>query len=157
VACPTETLNEARVSERCDLDTGEAGDRRSDAPMDMAMELMRAVTPTATGATTVEAMERNENRKRRRKRDAPATAVAPRDFRSRMEKPMRQNVQELTQLHRTFGHLTNLFQAQAAPEYAQWFGMTTWLQETEQMWDARHEDDKLCGAGTTNISVKVMQ
>jgi len=47
-------MTEARISKRSDLDTGEAGDRRSDAPMDAAMEMMTAATPThveTAGAT----------------------------------------------------------------------------------------------------------
>ena len=53
-------MTEARVSERSDLDQGEAGDRRSDAPVDMAMEMTTAATPTPTetaGATMFEPME----------------------------------------------------------------------------------------------------
>jgi hypothetical protein len=69
-----------------------------------------------------ELMERNENGKRRRRREAPATSS---DWRSRMERTMRQQAQELTQLHQTVGHLTHLVQAQAAHEEAQWLGMRT--------------------------------
>jgi len=144
-------MTEARGSERSDLDTGEAGDRRSDAPVDVAMEMTTAET---AGATIFELMERNENGKRRRRSEAPAT---PSDWRSRMERKMRQQAQELTQLHRTVGHLTNLVQAQAAREEAQWLGMRTWMQEREQKWDARHEDDKLWGAGITNMIAKIMK
>jgi len=56
------------VSERSDLDMGEAGDRRSDAPIDVATEMTTAATPTAMGANRFEPMESNENRKWRRKR-----------------------------------------------------------------------------------------
>ena len=74
-----------------------------------------------------------------------------------MERTMRQQAQELTELHRTVGHLTNLVQAQAAREEAQWLGMRTWMQDREQKWDARHEDDKLWGAGITNMIAKIMK
>ena len=53
-------MTEARVSERSDLDRGEVGDRRSDAPVDMAMEMTTAATPTPTeiaGATMFEPIE----------------------------------------------------------------------------------------------------
>jgi hypothetical protein len=143
-------MTEARGSERSDLDTGEAGDKRSDAPVEVAMEMTTAET---AGATMLEPMERNENGKRRRRSEAPAT---PSDWRSRMERTMRQQAQELTQLHRTVGHLTNLVQAQAACEEAQWLGMRTWMQEREQKWDARHEDDKLWAAGITDMIAKIM-
>jgi len=135
-------MSEATGSERSDLDTREAGDRRRDVAMDMAMEITTEATPTAAGKTLFEPMERKENRKRRRSSEAPA---APSDWRSRMERTMRQQAQELTQLHRTVGHLTNLVQAQAARKEAQWSGMSTWMQEREQKWDAHHEDDKLWG------------
>jgi len=136
-------MTEARVSERSDLDTGEAGDRSSDAPMDVAMEMISAAIPTAAQtacATMFEPMDRNENGKRRRRSKAPVT---PNNSRSGMERTMRQQVQELTQLHRTVRHLTNLVQVQGACEEAQWLGMTTWRQEREQKWDAHHEDDRL--------------
>jgi len=35
--------------------------------------------------------------------------------------------------------------------------MRTWMQEREQKWDARHEDDKVWGAGITIMIAKVMQ
>jgi len=150
-------MSKARASERSDLDTGDAGDRRNNAPMDMAMEMTTAATPTATGATIFEPMKRNEYRKRRRKSEAPATTLAPSDWRSRMERTLQQQAQELTQLPRTVGHLTNLLQVEAAHEEAQWLGMRTWLQEREEKLDARHEDDTLWGAGLTNIIAKVMK
>jgi hypothetical protein len=137
-------MTEIRVSGRSDLDAGEAGDGRSDAPMEVAMEMATAVTPVATetgGATILEPMEGNENGQRRRKSEAPATALAPSDWRSRMEWTVRKQAQELMQLHRTVGHLTNVLEAQAAREQAQWRGMLTRMQEREQKWDARHEDD----------------
>jgi len=150
-------MTEARGSERSDLDTGEVGDRRSNAPVDVAMEMMTVATPThaeTTGATMFEPMERNENGMRRRRSEAPAT---PRDWRSRMEGTMRQRAEELTQLHQTVGHLTSLVQAEAACEEAQWLGMRPWMQEREQKWDASHEDDKMWGAGITNMIANIIQ
>jgi hypothetical protein len=74
-----------------------------------------------------------------------------------MESTMRQQVQELTQLHPTVGHQTNLVQAQAAREEAQWLGMRTCMQEREQKWDASHQDNTLCGAGITHMIAKTMK
>ena len=131
-------MTKARASGRSDLDTGEEGDGRSNARMDVAMEMAMAATPVtaeSAGAITVEPMERNEYGKQRRLTEALATAVAPSDWRCRMERTMRQQAQELTQLHRTGGHLTNLLEAQAAREEAQWRGMMTWMQEREPKWD----------------------
>jgi len=145
------------VSERSNLDMGEAGGRRNDTPMDVVMGMATAETLTATGATIFEPLERNENGKHSRMSEAPATALAPRDWRQRIERATQQPVQELTQLHQTVRHLTNLLQAQAAREEAQWLGMRTWMQEREQKWDARHKDDKLWGAGITNMIGKGMK
>jgi len=125
--------------------------------MDVAMEMTTAATPTATGTTIFELMERNENRKRRWKSEAPPSALAHSEWQSCMERTMSKQAQELTQLHRTVGHLTILLQAQAACKEAQWLGMRTWRQEREQKWDARHKDDKLWGPGITNTIAKVMK
>jgi len=59
-------MTEFRGSERSDLAAGEAGDGRSDAPMDMVMEVATAATPA--GVTIFEPTERNENEIRRRRR-----------------------------------------------------------------------------------------
>ena len=59
----TGVMTEARVSGRSDLDTGEAADGRSDAPMDVVMEMASAETATAAGTaggTISELMERNK-------------------------------------------------------------------------------------------------
>jgi len=156
--CRTEAMTEVRESERSGLDTEEAADGRSDAPMDLAIEMATEVTSIATetaGAILSEQMERNGNRKWRRKSDAP---VAPSDWRSRMERTIRQQAQDAMQLHRTVGRLANLLEAWAAREEAQWLGMMTWMQsEREQKWDARHEDEKLWGVGITNMIAKVMK
>ena len=107
-------------SERSDLDAGDTGDGRSDTPMDMAMEMATVATSIAAetaGATIFEPMERINNGKWRRRSEAPA---APSDWRSRMERTIRQQAQELTQLHRTVGHLGNLLEARTAREEAQW-------------------------------------
>jgi len=145
-------MTEFRGSERSDLDAGEAGDGRSNAPIDMAMEVATAATPA--GVAIFEPMERNEKGKRRRRSEAPA---APSDWKSRMERTIRLQAQELTQLHRTVGHLAILLEGWAAREEAQWQGMMPWMQEREQKWDAHHEDDKLWGVGITNMIAKTMK
>jgi hypothetical protein len=136
-------MTEARGNKRSDLDTGQAENRRSDMPMDVAIEMTTVATPSTAqtaGATMFAPMKRNENGKRRRRSVAPETLS---DWRSCMERTMRQQAQELMQLHRTVGYLTDLVQSQAAHEEAQRLGMRTWMQVREQQWDARHEDDKL--------------
>ena len=116
--CLTGLMTEAGVSGKSDLDTGQAGDGRKYAPTDVAIEMAiaTAVTPVTAdtaGATTVERTERKDIGKRR--------------MRSSMVWTMRHQAQELTQLHRTIGHLTNLLEAQAAREEAQWRGIMTWM------------------------------
>jgi len=58
--CFREVMTEVRGSKRSSLDTGEAADGRSDTPMDMAMEMARALTSIASetvGEDTLEPME----------------------------------------------------------------------------------------------------
>jgi outer membrane biosynthesis protein TonB len=150
-------MTEFRVSGRSDLDAGEAENGRSDAPMDVAMEMATTATSIATetaGATIFEPMERNENRKRRKRSEAQA---APSDWKNHMERTIQQQAQELTKLHRTVGHLANLVKARAACEEAQRLAMMTWMQEREPKWDARSQDNKVWGAGITNMIAKTMK
>lgn len=74
-----------------------------------------------------------------------------------MDRTIHEQAQELTQLHRTVGHLANLLEAWGAREDAQWLGMMTWMQESEQKSDTRHEVDKLCGADIMNMIAKTIK
>ena len=59
-------ITEFRVSGRSDLDAGDAGNGRSDATMDVAMEMATVVIAIAAeteGAIILDPMERNENGK----------------------------------------------------------------------------------------------
>jgi hypothetical protein len=115
------------VGERCVLDTGDEGDRRSDGLLDVAMERTSVVTRRTVdtaGATVFEPMEKNNKRKWRWRSNAAAT---PSVWRSRMERTMRPHAQELMQLHKSVKHVTNLEQAQAACEEAKWLGKRTWI------------------------------
>jgi len=145
-------MTEVRVSDRSGLDTGGAADGRSDAPMDMVMEMATAVTAIAAetvGEVTLEPMERNENGKRRRRSEVPATAWALRDWRSRMERAAQQQARELAQLHRTIAKMANMLETQ-------WRGMKTWLEEQEEKRDAYHQDDVLWGKGITDMVKRVV-
>jgi len=158
--CLTEMMSEVRVSDMSHLETGEAGNRRSDAPMVVPMEMATAataITVETAGATIFELMERYENRKWRSRMEAQATALAPSDWRSRMDRTVQQQAQEVMQLNRTFGHLTNVLEAQATPDQALWLGMMTWTPHREHTWDACLEDNKQWGAGTTLMIAKVMK
>jgi hypothetical protein len=152
-------MTKVRGRGRSNLDTGEAGDGRSNAPMDMAMVMVTTVTPIAeesTGATIVEPMERNENGKRRRRSEAPATALAPRDWRSRMERAAQQQAHEIAQRHRTIPMMANMLDAQTALQEVQWRGMRTWLEKREEKLEAYHQDDVLWGRGITDMVTKVV-
>jgi hypothetical protein len=68
-------MTQVRGSEWSGLDTGEAADRRRDAPTDIAMELATAVTCSSArtaGKATLEPIEKNDIGERRR-RQVPAT------------------------------------------------------------------------------------
>jgi hypothetical protein len=149
-------MTEFGVSETSDLDAGDAGVCLSDPPKDVAMELTMVATSSATetaGATISEQMKRNENGKRRRRRVDPA---APSNWRSPMERTIRQQVQELSRLYRTVGHRAYLLEAWAALEEAQWLRKMLSMHESEQKWDTHYEDNQLWGAGITNMIVKAM-
>ena len=88
-------MTKVRGSERSDLDTGEAGDGRSDEPIYLAMGMATTVTPITTetaGATIFDRMEGNKNGKRRTRSEAPATAV---DWRSRMDLTTQQQAHKI--------------------------------------------------------------
>jgi len=118
-------MTEFRVSGTSDLDVGEAENVRSNAHMDVEMEMTTAATSIVAetaGATIFEQMEKNESGKWRRRNEFPE---APSDRRSSMERTIRQQAKDLTQLHRTVGHLANLVEARAACEEAQWLAIMT--------------------------------
>jgi len=88
-----------RGSESSHLEAGVAGDGRSDAAMNIVIDVATAATsiPAETaGVTIFEPRERNESRKQRRRCEAWLT---PSHWRSRMERMIQQQAQELTQLH----------------------------------------------------------
>jgi len=70
-------------------------------------------------AIAVERQEGNQNGKCPRS-GGPEVLRAPIDLRSRMKRTMQEQAQELTQLHKTVGHLANLLAAQAGRREAQW-------------------------------------
>jgi hypothetical protein len=151
-------MTEVRASERRGLDTGEVAEGRSDAPMDMAMEMATAVKSIAAGTageTTLQPMERYENGKRRRSK-VPATAWALGDSRSRMERAPHQKPRELAQLHRTIAKMSNMPETYIELQEAQWRGMKSWLEEKEKKWDAYHQDDLLWGEGITDMVAKAV-
>jgi hypothetical protein len=120
------------VSGRSDLDAGDAGNGRGDAPMDVAMEMAMVVTPIAVviaGATIFVPTERNANGKQTR---MCKVLVAPSDCRSHMERMIPQQALELKQLHRTVEHFANLVKGWAALKEAQRLVMLTWMHEREQ-------------------------
>ncbi|KAF8538259.1 hypothetical protein BDD12DRAFT_885699 [Trichophaea hybrida] len=115
---------------------------------------MTRVAPTITSATAAEPLERNENGKRQRS-EGPDVSKAPGDWRSRMERTVRQQAQELAQLHRTARQLTNLLEAHAAREEVQWAGVKAWMEEREEKWEFRHEESVLLAAGISNMVAEI--
>jgi len=92
-------MTEFTVSRRSDLDTENAGDEWSDEPMDVTTEMATSATSIAAetvGTAIFDIMETHKNRKWRRRSEAPADSS---DWRSRNERIIRQQVQELTQVH----------------------------------------------------------
>jgi len=87
----------------------------------------------------------------------PRDHRGPSDWRSRMDRMMQQQKQELTQLHQTVGHLTNQLEAHVAREEAQWRRMVIWMQEIELKWDTCDVGDRRWVAGNTNIITMVMK
>jgi hypothetical protein len=152
-------MTEVRVSERSGWDTGGVSDWRSDAPMDMAMEMATAgiaiVAETADEAT-LEPMERNENAKRRWRNEVTGTAWARGDWGSCMEHAAQQQACELAQLHRTIPKMENMLEMQTAPQETLWRWMKTWLEEKEEKRDVNHQDDVLWGKGITNMVKRVV-
>jgi hypothetical protein len=78
-------MTEVMVSWRSNLDSAQVGDRRSDLPVHIGMEMVTVVThiiTDAVGTATLEPMERNENGNWRRRSKSPATVMGSRDWRS---------------------------------------------------------------------------
>jgi hypothetical protein len=129
---------EVRGSKRSSLDMGEVADRRSNAPMDMAMEMAMVVTSITTetsGKETPELIGRKENGKRRRRSEVPATTWVLGNWRSRMDCTARQQAHKLAQLHRTIAKMSNMLETHSALQKAQWRGIKLWLEEKEKMWE----------------------
>jgi len=127
-------MTKVRGSQRCGLDTGEAADGRSDAPMYMAMEMATAVTSIAAetaGEHTIVPMQRNRNGKRRMRSEVPATAWARGHWRGRMVRAAQQQARELAQLHQIVAKMANMRETCTALQVAQWRGMQLWLEEKE--------------------------
>jgi hypothetical protein len=151
-------MTDVRVSERRGLNTGEAADGRSDAPMDMAMEVATAVTSIAAGTAgeaALEPTERDENGKRRRS-EVPAIAWVLGNWRSRMERAAQQQARELAQLHRTRAKMAIMLETHTALQEAQWRGMKSWLEEKDKKRDMYHQDDLLWGEGITDMVARAV-
>jgi len=95
-------MTEVRANKSSGLDAGVAAERRSDASMDMGMEMVSVLISIAVespGEVTPEPMERNRNRKWRKRSGVPVTAWVLRDWKSKRERTAQQQARELGQLH----------------------------------------------------------
>jgi len=88
--------------------------------------------------------------------DTSEPVSAPGDCRSRMERTVRQQACEATQLHQTIDRMARMLEAQAARDEAQWLGMREWLQDRETKWDERHKDNVLWGTGIADMTAEVL-
>jgi hypothetical protein len=127
VVCYTDVMTEVRGRERSGLYSGEAADRTREAPMDMAMELAPAVTSIAADIGGTTTVEPIARNENRIRRWWSEAPPTPSDWSC----PIREDEQRL--------------------------GMRTLMQEREQKWDSRHEDNKVWGAGITNMIAKTMK
>jgi hypothetical protein len=100
------------------------------------MSITRFSPPVATAA---EPPQHNENGKKLRSE----ALKTPADGRSRMERMVQPQAQELMQLHRTTAHLANSLEAPAEYGENQWQGMRALMEAREHKWDARHKDNAL--------------
>ena len=151
-------MTEVGTSDRSDQDMGEAGDVTGGASVMRATETAMTMTPivaNTASTATLEPTERNENGKRRRS-ETPAAAMSPGDWRSRMDRTVQQQACELAQLHRTVTMMATMLGTQTALQETQWRSMSTWLEEREEKWETRHQDDVLWSTGITNMVAKVM-
>jgi len=128
-------------------------------PMETAMEMGIAVTPTAADTdttTTLERAERNDKGKRRMKSEALVSGMGPGDWRSRMERTAQQQARKLAQLHRTIAKMAIMLETQTALQEAQWPGIETWLEEKEDKWNMYHQDDVLWGKRIADMITRVI-
>ena len=131
------------------MDMAEAGEA-SGAAGQRSGEARHVIFMAATGQ-----WERNRNGKRLRNESAEPVS-APGDWRSWMERTVRQQARDLTQLHQTIDSMMRMLEAHTAREEAQWCGMKAWLEDRETKWDNRHRDNVLWGAGIADITTKVL-
>jgi hypothetical protein len=118
-------MTKFRVSGSSNLDTGNGGNGKRDAPMDLVMEIATAATSTAlvtAGVSIFEPEQSNKHGKRRMRREALAALS---NSGSRKERTIRQQAQELTQLHQTVGHHAILVKARTACEGVQRLAIMT--------------------------------
>jgi len=88
----------------------------------------------------------NKHGKRLRNENSERVSVT-RDWRSQMERTVRQQAREVTQLQQNIDRMARMLEAHPARKEAQWRGMIEWLKVRETNWDHRHWDDRPWGAG----------
>jgi hypothetical protein len=72
-----------------------------------------------------------------------------------MDRTVRQQEREVTELHQTIDRMARMLQAQAALEEAQGLSMKEWLEDRETKWDERHKDNVLWGTGIAEMTAEV--
>jgi len=102
-----------------------------------------------------EQWEHNWNGKRlKNETSEPVNALG--DWRSRMERTVRQQWRKATQLHQTVHRMARMLEAHRVHEEVQWHGMIEWLEDRETKWDESHRDDVIWGRGVADMTAEVL-
>ena len=97
----------------------------------------------------------NTNGKRlRNETSEPVSALE--DWRSRMEQTVRQQADEVTQLHLTINSMATMVEAHTACEEAKWRGMNKWQEDMQTKWDEHHKHEVLWGKGIADMTSEVL-
>ena len=102
-----------------------------------------------------EQWECNKNGKRLRC-ETSELASALGDWRSELERHMRQQAQKVTQLHQTIDRMARMPESRVACDDEQWLSMKEWLADRGMNLDERHKDNVLCRTGIVDIPTKVL-
>jgi len=73
-----------------------------------------------------------------------------------MERTVRQQVRDVTQLHQTIDRMARMVQAHAASNEALRLGMEEWLEDRERKQDELHNDNVLWRTGITVMTTQVL-
>jgi len=102
-----------------------------------------------------EQWERKKNGNRLRNKTLEPVST-PGDWRSWMERTVRPQAGEVTQVPQTIARMARMLEAHVAREQAQCLGMKALQEDRETKWDGRHKDNVLWGMGIVDMIVEVL-